>query len=392
MKHFFKTKNIRLFSTLVATVLALPITLKTLTGLFNWFSPFILLNSVLLLKSLVVLNILGFLVLLISFIYKRWFCRYLCPVGFACDSVSKISNKKRRYLSKIPALGRWLYFVSFCASLVGIPLFIILDPMAIFNGFFSAFSAPFNWIVFISFLGLPVLIGIHFFIPGIWCAKICPLGGLFDDLFLLKKTTIQLIKKKEKISYSAKTSRRLFISGGLGIAAGLILPRFLQAKKSVPFRPPSSVSDPLFSTLCVRCGSCIKSCPTNIIQQNYSSGSVLTWMTPEITFKNGGYCLDDCNLCGTVCPSGSIFPFSIQSKKNLFMASIHIGLDKCLLTQQTECDRCKAVCTYKAIEIVPTQNSLIMKPIVDFDLCVGCGACAAICPADTIKMVSLHNL
>ena len=69
------------------------------------------------------------------------------------------------------------------------------------------------------------------------------------------------------------------------------------------------------------------------------------------------------------------------------ITSIKIGLEKCLLTELKECDRCKTVCPYEAIKIVPTDAPFISKPVVDLKKCVGCGACAAVCPAETIHMV-----
>lgn len=382
-------RNIRILSSAGAVLLALPLTWKGFTGFFNWFSPFILLNSWFLLKSLVILNILGFNVLVVSFFKNRWFCRYLCPLGLACDTVSKLSKRKKGYLKKIPFLARWLYLISLFAALLGIPLFVLIDPMAIFNGFFSIFAEPFSWLVFISMLGLPLLVFLHLFLPNLWCTKICPLGGLFDDLQVIRKI---FDKKPEtnKISYST-TSRRIFLAGGIGITTGILFSKVIPHSKKFKFKPPASLSEPLFSTLCVRCGSCVKACPGNILQHDTSTGW-LSWMTPELTFNHGGYCHENCNLCGTVCPSGSISPFSVDAKKQLYLASINIDLNKCLLTRQTECDRCKAVCGYDAIKILPSETPLIMKPEANSELCVGCGACAVICPEEAIKMAPLNKV
>ncbi|MDB4582006.1 4Fe-4S binding protein [Draconibacterium sp.] len=390
--EFLKPKYVRLVSTVLAVLLALPLQWKWLTGIYSWLSPFIMLNSVFLLKSFVLLNLLGGLILLVSFFKNRWFCRYLCPVGEGCDRISKVSKRSPSYLKRIPPFGRWLVLLSLAAAITGIPLFILLDPMAIFNGFFSALSEETNLVVILSFLGLPIVLGAHFIYPGIWCAKICPLGGMFDELTRLRKFGLQFINKKQLAVDSRKSNRRLFIASGTGLLAGLLIPRIFQSEKVQFIRPPASLPDRLFNTLCVRCGNCIKACPTNIITHYSGKESLTAWMTPEVTFKNGGYCKQDCNLCGTVCPSGSISPFTIPAKQTLFMASVEIGLDKCLLTQQTECDRCKAVCSYSAIEIVQTDSFLIMKPVVDFLKCVGCGACAVVCPADTIKMLPLANV
>ena len=380
-----KPGHVRFISTLLAIIFALPFSFDWVIGLYNWLSPFILLNSLFLLKSLVVLNILGFVILILSFFRNRWFCRYLCPVGLGCDTVSTLSPRKSVFLKSIPSLSRWLYLISLVAAWLGIPLFILLDPMAIFNGFFSVFAEPFTWLVLVSMLGLPVLIGLHYFFPNLWCTRICPLGGLFDDLYFLKKLFLRKSEKDFKKISITIISRRFFLAGGAGVTAGLFIPRALASQNKNKFKPPASLPEPLFSTLCVRCGSCIKACPANILRHDTSNGG-LSWMTPELIFHRGGYCHEDCNLCGTVCPSGSISPFSTEAKKQLFIATIEIGLDKCLLTNQKECDRCKAVCSYNAIEIVPTSTSLIMKPEVDFNQCVGCGACEVICPEETIIM------
>ena len=391
MKRRIKTSDIRLISTLAAVALALPFGWKELTGFYNWLSPFIMLNSVLLLKSVVWLNGIGLTVLIISFFKKRWFCNTLCPVGLGCDAVSKLNRRKKFSLRNIPHLGHWLAMLSLGAALTGIPLFILLDPIAIFHGFFSAFSKPASLVVVLSFLGLPLLLIIHLFFPGIWCSRLCPLGGLQDEVAALKKVVISNKNPEQKQVKGTNAGRRLFIAGGTGLLAGLIIPRWLRISEIKYFRPPASTSSELFNILCIRCGNCIKACPTNIIVHHIETDDLTAWMTPEVSFKNKGYCLEDCNLCGTVCPSGSISPFSLTAKKELFMGSIKIGLDKCLLTQRTECDRCKAVCHYKAIEIIPAEQSLIMKPLVNTQKCVGCGACAAICPPETIEMVTIEN-
>lgn len=394
MRFRLKISTVRLLALVMATVLALPFfSLKGGIGLTAWLSPFILLNSVFLLKSWVALNSLGVIVLIISIFRKRWFCRTLCPVGLGCDSVSKLSHRKNFSLHQIPRLGPIIAISSLGASIVGFPLFILLDPMAIFNGFFSIFSSPVSAAVIVSFLGLPLLLAIHLFFPGIWCSRLCPLGGLLDLFARLKRPISRLGTEAPAANKSVTTmkERRLFIAGGTGLVAGLMIPRWLQSAPSGYFRPPASLSPELFNTLCVRCGNCIKACPTKIIVHHTGPNNLTAWMTPEVSFQNNGYCLEDCNLCGTVCPSGAITQFNVKAKKELVMGGVEIGLEKCLLTQLTECDRCKAICSYKAIKIVPGDSPMTMKPEVDVQKCVGCGACAAVCPPEIILMIPPCN-
>src|SRR4030042_1589893 len=114
-KHLSPSK-IRLVSTLLAIIFALPFSWGILTGFYAWLSPFIMLNSVLLLKSFNFMNLLA--------------------------------------------------------------LLIFFDPMSLFNGFFTVFRGhvtPWEIVVFSAF---PVLLALNFFLPGIWCSRLCPLGGL----------------------------------------------------------------------------------------------------------------------------------------------------------------------------------------------------------------------
>jgi formate hydrogenlyase subunit 6/NADH:ubiquinone oxidoreductase subunit I len=110
-------------------------------------------------------------------------------------------------------------------------------------------------------------------------------------------------------------------------------------------------------------------------------------MTPEVSFAGGGYCLETCNLCSQVCPSGSITLFSPDAKNRIFMGSAELVYEDCLLAKNSECDRCKVACKFDAIKIEAVPGSLLMKPFISTVKCVGCGACAVICPPATIKML-----
>jgi ferredoxin-type protein NapF len=68
------------------------------------------------------------------------------------------------------------------------------------------------------------------------------------------------------------------------------------------------------------------------------------------------------------------------------MGSAEVIYSDCLLAKNRECDRCKAACSYDAITIEPSATTVLMKPVVAPEKCVGCGACAVICPARTITM------
>jgi|WetSurMetagenome_2_1015567.scaffolds.fasta_scaffold14570_3 ferredoxin len=389
LKRVLRLSNLRGFSALLALVLAIPFSWKGLTGFFTWLSPFLMLNSIFSLKSFVWLNSIAFLILVIVLFRKRWFCHHICPVGWSCDKVSGFSKAKTFTYSRIPDIGRWLVILSLAAAVVGIPLFMVLDPMAIFNGFFTILSGKLSPAAIISLSGFPVLLLIHLFFPGIWCAKLCPLGGLQLLIADLKIWFIRFFRK-ENIEPAAITSgRRYFIMSGIGLMAGLTIPRVLKLPSENILLPPAAIEPVLFNSLCCRCGNCSRACPTGIIIPNTDFVNVLAWMTPRISFKSG-YCLETCNLCSQVCPSGAITLFDVKAKDQLFIGTAEIHLENCLLLNNKECVRCKESCKFDALEFVAEENILNVTPVVNTKKCVGCGACEVICPANCIAIKPLQ--
>lgn len=385
LKNRSKRSVIHAAATLLAVLMALLPGWKGITGLTIWLSPFVMLNSVFILKSVVWLNGIAFVVLIASLWKKRWFCHQLCPVGWGCNMVSSCSVRKKFSVRRIPPIGQWLAVLSLMAALVGFPSFALLDPMVVFNGFFTIFSQDITVAVLLSMLGLPVLLALHLLFPGLWCTRLCPLGGMLDMVPRLNRPVGMSRKTGAQNRLFSDNRRRWFLASGTGLAVGLIVPKFLKATGKAPFRPPGSVEANLFNLLCLRCGSCIKTCPSEILFQRSEPGDPMTWMTPEISFKKG-YCLENCNLCSQVCPSGAITLFSPKAKGQLPIGLAVVIPDNCLLLKHTECDRCKTACSYKAITI-DTKNAFQTLPLVEKNRCIGCGACAVICPPGTIKMI-----
>jgi ferredoxin-type protein NapF len=385
MKNVFRLSNLRFLSFLIAVFLSMPFTWRGLTGFYNWFSPFIMLNSLLVLKSFVWLNIISILILIIATYRKRWFCHHLCPVGWSCDQISRLSNKDKFRAGRLPDISRWTAIISLAAAIVGVPLLIIADPMAIFNGFFTLFSGKLSLASVISLALFPLLLLLHLYYPGIWCNKLCPLGGLQLLISDIKTLAIRLFNREEKEAIVTDPARRYFVMSGVGLLAGLFIPRILKPSDEVYIRPPASVDNELFNSLCCRCGSCNKVCPTGIIKPQTDMNNLLGWMTPVVTFRNG-YCLETCNLCSRVCPSGAITLFDTDAKQQLFMGTAKVNISNCLLAMNRECVKCKESCKYNALEFKASENILYAIPVISITKCVGCGACEVVCPQSCIEI------
>jgi ferredoxin-type protein NapF len=383
MNKTSKIPGLRTLSAVLAIILALPIPINGFTGFYLWLSPFIMLNSVIALKTLVLLNLAALIILIPIIFKKRWFCQNLCPVGWGCDLISGLRKDRSYSYDTIPEIGKWLAIISLTATIAGIPLFIFIDPLAIFHGFFSVFIKGSGIITIILSSGFLILLFIHFFLPGIWCKKLCPLGGMQMAIAELKYYIDRISGRKKSDNQLYNPGRRYLLMSGTGLIAGFSIRKLYKPLAGNVIRPPASAGTTHFNSLCCRCGNCIRACPTKIISSRIDYADILSLMTPEISFKSG-YCLEECNLCSRVCPTGAITLFDPAAKNQLFMGKAEINLENCLLLNNKECNKCRSSCKYEAIEFKTGSNILNMSPVVDFRKCVGCGACMVVCPTNCI--------
>lgn len=195
-------------------------------------------------------------------------------------------------------------------------------------------------------------------------------------------------KRNEENDISFKSGRRYAIMSVAGLIAGFSIRKFIGYVPEDAILPPAALKPELFNSLCCRCGSCIKACPTKIIAFNTTPDNLLSFMTPEVEF-GPGYCLEQCNLCSRVCPTGAIALFDPDAKSQLFMGSAVITLPDCRLQNNSECNKCRASCKYEAIEFYHASGYLDMYPVVDENKCVGCGACMVACPENCIRILPL---
>ncbi len=80
-------------------------------------------------------------------------------------------------------------------------------------------------------------------------------------------------------------------------------------------RPPGSLSEPEFLKRCIKCGLCMRVCPTNVLQPaGFERGLEVLW-TPVLNNRIGSSgCQLSCTACGQVCPTSAIRPISLAEK------------------------------------------------------------------------------
>ena len=179
---------IRILSFGVAALLALQVLpWRPAAAGFTSFSPVLSLLGAWAARTAMLSMLLGLPILILAWFHSRWFCRWLCPVGLAAETAGRLHPAARRRFARWPNLGRGLLPVLVGGAAAGYPLFIWLDPLSIFNGFFSAWKTPLAWSSFLLAAGLPLVLLLSWFAPQAWCQRVCPLGAAQDLLAGLRR-------------------------------------------------------------------------------------------------------------------------------------------------------------------------------------------------------------
>ena len=80
-------------------------------------------------------------------------------------------------------------------------------------------------------------------------------------------------------------------------------------------RPPGSLAEEEFLKRCVKCGQCMRVCPTNVIQPAGFEGGLENLWTPVLNNRIGSSgCQLNCVACGQVCPTSAIRSITLAEK------------------------------------------------------------------------------
>ncbi|MFH1063429.1 MAG: 4Fe-4S binding protein [Candidatus Omnitrophota bacterium] len=304
----------------------------------------------------------------------------------------------------------------------------------------------------ITFLYLLLIGGTAFFVSRLWCRTFCPLGALYalaakysplqrrvtkciscgkcknncrmaaiNPDFSYKKSECVLCMdciydcptketffsfnparlKKQSLSLEPQKgiSRREFLILALTSSLG-----FLGITKPAAgndravrhpwiIRPPAALKEDEFLNRCVRCGNCMKVCPTNGLQPVIAEAGIRGLWSPQLV-ADIGYCEYNCMLCSQVCPTGAIKKLALEKKQKVKLGIAKINRKTCLpWAKNKECIVCEEHCPIpdKAIKIKEEiiNGQLVLRPEVDEKLCIGCGICQTKCPIMPIRAIRM---
>jgi len=380
--------------------------------------------------------------LLSAWLFGRFYCVALCPLGIWQDAVAWLSRRKGRSEPDRPHIRYFILGFSLSA-LIGWALpFMALDPYSnagriVAGGFTFGAILPLVAITLLAvwkkrfyctticpvgtLLGLfsgRGLFGLRFTEKCVKCGicvKSCPAGcidpvaGTLDNercvrclncLAACRLGGVEFALRRKKVepvepALPSDRSRRKFLIDCMTIFSGaalgtvftraasipLLVNKMTQEPGKGPILPPGAGDEARFTLKCTACQLCTANCPAKIIVP------APTGYGPVRLDLSRGACRYDCDRCSAVCPTGALVPLGLEKKRRTRIARAKFDAEHCIVCQRlTKCGKCAQACPTGAI----TLRGRLGVPKLDPDKCIGCGACQAACPAAPQKAMTVH--
>lgn len=372
--------------------------------------------------------------LLVTLLHGRLFCGWLCPLGALHDAIDTVSGARPRAAG---ARGLKLVLLLLTAALLvgGAALTWLLDPLTWSARLLEALvprpvEPALAAIMLLLFVALALLLGRRGF-----CRVLCPLGALLG--LVARVALLRRARDRQRCSgcgrceascrmlafgpgerfrhaecihcFECETAcaegaisvaparhglapvpldRRvalLSLAGAAAVAAGARLTPAVASSKRAPLRPPGSEPEERFVDLCIRCGACLRVCPSRTLVPARLEAGLAGIETPILVPRRGG-CLADCHACGQSCPTSAIRPLALEPKRTARIGRAIVERARCIVSARgRSCLSCFAACPFEAIEIRPSARrerwgDPVYAIAVDAKRCTGCGLCEASCP------------
>ncbi|MCJ7518597.1 MAG: 4Fe-4S binding protein [Anaerolineaceae bacterium] len=301
------------------------------------------------------------IVIALNRIAERFWCRYLCPLGGLLGLVSRFAVVRREVTKDCISCDR-------CSKVC---------PTGTIDAAKGYASDPAECTVCYD------------------CMAECPVNAIaFDRHFPLWKSAQ---------SQEYDPHRRQVILAAAGTLGGVALAGIEPIRRRDPvrlIRPPGATLTN-FTTVCMRCGECVRVCPTQGLQPSLIEGGWQNLFTPRLVPRIG-YCSYNCDACIRTCPTGAIPHISKEAKQKTPIGLASINTDRCLpWAYDTLCSVCEEMCPLpeKAITLEEVKISAkdgqpmtIFRPRVLRDLCIGCGVCEYHCPVGGEAAIQVQTL
>jgi ferredoxin len=186
----------------------------------------------------------------------------------------------------------------------------------------------------------------------------------------------------------AQTAKAQQPKGDGGLAD--ILDKKAPARKT-PIVPPGAGGLRNMNKCCTACQLCVSVCPTGVLRP---SAKLASLMQPEMSYEKG-YCRPECTKCSQVCPTGAIRAITPADKSAISIGKAVWIKDNCIVNRdEIQCSSCANNCPTGAITLAavhPDDENSLKLPLIDGELCIGCGACENLCPARPLSAVYVEG-
>ncbi|MBK1964694.1 ferredoxin-type protein NapG [Campylobacter novaezeelandiae] len=188
----------------------------------------------------------------------------------------------------------------------------------------------------------------------------------------------------QRREFFIKSFKNLCLCAGGGFLASLAL----NAKDRYYLRPPGADNEERFLSKCIRCGLCVNACPYDTLKL----ASLLDAPQNGTPFFEARKI--PCYLCEDIpcirdCPTDALDKKYLEKKDGIFEVKIGIAIvdsASCVAYWGIQCDACYRACPLidKALKLEFKRNERTAKhafllPVVDHEVCVGCGLCELAC-------------
>ena len=183
-----------------------------------------------------------------------------------------------------------------------------------------------------------------------------------------------------------KAQQQLQADGGLATIEDKKAP-----VRSTPVVPPGALGLNNMKKRCTACQLCISACPNNVLRP---SNKFETFMQPEMSFERG-YCRPECVECSQVCPTEAITSITKADKSAISIGYAVWLKDSCIVnTDEVPCNSCERHCPTVAITFTdrdPDKKNSLKIPVINKELCIGCGACESLCPSRPFSAIYIEG-
>jgi MauM/NapG family ferredoxin protein len=180
------------------------------------------------------------------------------------------------------------------------------------------------------------------------------------------------------------------IGSAVGGFALLRTDQYLRRDLAHLIRPPGAKENDLLAK-CIRCGECVRVCPTGGLHPAVAEAGVEGFWTP-VLIPRAGFCQYSCNACGQVCPVDAIPSLTLEEKHRRVIGAAYVDRNRCIAwSDHQECLVCEEMCPLPEKAITVDYSEFPAgAPVVDRTRCIGCGTCEYKCPVNGSAAIRVY--